>query len=299
MRVKVILWGCGKIYNTMLNLLKFYSFTEELTVVGITAETIPNCKTLDGWSLINKNEVSKLEYDYLIVMSDDYFKEIADTAVNIWNIPRNKIISYHVLEIPYFNFEKYDFIKRNKISIVSNNCWGGILCNTLSMEYLSPFKNISFSDKDYIRLLGNLEHYLSVDPIWKGETQLDVNSNREVPMLELDDILIKCNHDPSAEIAIANWIRRRNKFNWNNIFVEMYTESPDVEKEFGRVSAQYHHRICFVPYESSEEYSMRLPLMPGQTKFYETVNGNAGTGKNGLTYDILQLLTKNKKYRMV
>ena len=299
MEIKLVLWGIGKIYNSMLNLLKFYTSANQLSVIGITAGSLPDCSTLDGWNLISTKDLSTVNYDYLMVMSDDYFEEIVNTATDMVGVPRDKIVSYHILEIPYFNFQEYDLLKRSRVSIVSNNCWGGMVYNTLGMECLSPFKNISFSARDYIRLLGNLEHYLSIDPVWRGKTEMDINQNREVPLLELDDIFIKCNHDPNAEIAISNWKRRRDKFNWNNIFVEMYTEKPEVEEEFGEVSGQYHHRICFVPYEPHEEYSMQLPMMPGQAKFYETVNGAAGTGKNGLVYDILQILNTNKKYRII
>jgi Exopolysaccharide biosynthesis protein len=299
MKIRLILWGIGKIYNSMINLLKFYDDADQIDIVGITAQNLPDYKYLDGYQLLSMKEVRTTEYDYVMVLSDDYFTEIVDSAMTISNVPREKIVSYHVMEIPYFNFFQYDFIKKQKISIVSNNCWGGVIYHTLGMECLSPFKNVSFSSWDYIKIVSNLKHYLSIDPIWTGKKEMDSNQNREVPMLQLDDVFIKCNHDLDAERAIHNWIRRRDKFNWNNILIEMYTEDPKVEKTFGKVTEQFHNRICFVPYESDEQYSMRLPLMRGQTKFYEAVNANAGIGKNAIAYNILAVMEGKQRFRVV
>ena len=297
MKIRLILWGIGKIYNSMINLLKFYDEADQIEIVGITAQYLPDFEYLDNYQLISLKEVQIADYDYVMVLSDDYFVEIVDSAMRMADVPRDKIVSYHIMEIPYFNFFQYDFIRKQKISIVSNNCWGGVIYHTLGMECLSPFKNVSFSSEDYLKILGNLKHYLSINPIWTGKREMDTNQNREVPMLELDDVFIKCNHDLNAEKAIQNWIRRRDKFNWNNILIEMYTEDPEVEKVFGKVTEQFHKRICFVPYESDEPYSMKLSLMRGQTKFYEAVNSNARIEKNAVAYNILAILEGKRIFR--
>lgn len=298
MKIRLILWGIGKIYNAMSNLLRSYAALEQIEIVAVTAQDLPDFRMLDGFMLIRTEEIQNLEYDYLMVMSDDYFGEIANAAMSMHHVPREKIVSYRILEIPYFNFPKYDRIRKANVSIVSNNCWGGVLYNTLGMECTSPFKNVSFAPGDYIKILSDLRHYMSVDPIWTGKVEMDANQNREVPMLELDDVFIKCNHDPDAETAICNWKRRRGKFNWDNILVEMYAEEPEVEKAFGKVSEQFGKRICFVPYASEEDYSIQLPLMAGQTKFYETVISNARLGKNAMVYRILEIMDGCVKYRL-
>lgn len=299
MKIRLILWGIGKVYNSIINLLKCYEDLEQIEIVGITAQDLPDFKYLDSYRLLNIKELQEESYDYVMVLSNDYFSEIVRSAMIIANVPREKIVSYHILEIPYFDFAQYDFIKKQNISIVSNNCWGGIICNTLSMECRSPFKNVSFSPENYIKIISNLKHYLSVDPIWTDKKELDANQNREVPILELDDVLIKCNHDLDADEAICKWKRRRDKFNWSNILVEMYTENPKNEEAFGDASEQFDKRICFVPYESNKKYSMKLPLMKGQIKFYETVNINARIDKNAIAYNILEILNGKKIYRFM
>lgn len=298
MKIRLVLWGIGQVYNAMINLLKCYEELDQIEIVAITARELPCFATLDGYPLIRAEEIQNLDFDYLMVMSDGYFGEIIEAAMSVANVPRNKIVSYVILKIPCFDFKKYDLLKKQNISIVSNNCWGGIVYNTLSMECISPFKNVSVASDDYIKILYDLKYYLSIDPIWTGKKQLDTNQNREVPMLELDDVLIKCNHDLDAEIAIQKWKRRRDKFNWDNILVEMYTDDPAVEKAFGRASESYKRRVCFVPYESREKYAVTLPMMPGQTKFYEAVNGNGAIGKNAIAYDVLEIINGCISYRI-
>ncbi len=299
MKIRIVLWGIGKVYNSLINLLRFYFELGQIEIVGITAQDLPECKALDNFKVLNSEEVQTLDYDYLIVMSDEYFEQIKSMAMRELHIPRRKIVSYHILEIPYFDFIKYDLIRKSKISIVSNNCWGGVLYNTLGMQCMSPFKNVSFSPYDYIKILSDLRHYLSVDPVWTGRKEMDGNQNREVPMLKLDDVYIKCNHDPDAETAIQNWKRRREKFNWDNILVEMYAEEREVEKAFGKVSEQFSKRVCFVPYATDEEYSIQLPLMSGQTKFYEAVISNARIEKNAFVYHLLDMIDGHKNCRIL
>lgn len=297
MQIRLLLWGIGQVYNSVINLLKCYENLGQIEIVGITAQELPGFRTLDGYALMRKEEIQSLDFDYLLVMSDNFYDEIVDNAVSRANVPRSKIVSYRILKIPGFDFQKYEFVKRQEINIVSNNCWGGIIYNTLNMECLSPFKNVSIASDDYIKIISNLKHYLAINPIWTGKTQMDANQNRAVPMLELDDVLVKCNHDLDAELAIQKWMRRRDKFNWNNILVEMYTDNPAIERAFGKASEQYDKKICFVPYMSNESYTVTLPKMHGQTKFYETVNDNAGTGKNAFAYDILEMLQGCVRYR--
>lgn len=294
----VVIWGIGKIYNRLVNIIHYFEKINQIKIVALVTNELLKYKTLDGYPILSKSELKTLKFDYLIIASEVYFKEIVDDAEHNIGIERCKILPFWILDIPYFDFEKYIKLKNSNLSIISNNCWGGLICQTLGLECLSPFKNVSFSDEDYIKLLKNLKYYLSINPVWLGEMSLDKNRNKEVPILKLDDISIKCNHELNADIAISNWIRRKNKFNWKNIFVEMYTCSKDIENEFILLN-HYEKKVCFVPFESSKENSIKLNIMTGQKNFWETVNDNAGIGKNALAYRLIDLLLMNNFYRLI
>ena len=294
---KIIIWGIGSIYNRLLNTIHYFEISDQIEIIALVTNENINHMTLDGYPIIHRDEIPEKTYDYIIVASDIYFNEIVDDAVRNIGIGRDKIIPFRVMQIPNLNFDEYIKLKNSNLSIVSNNCWGGLICHTLGIECLSPFKNVSFSDADYIKLLKSFKEYLKLDPIWKGEKALDQNSNTQVPILKLGDITIKCNHELDGEIAIKNWKRRRNKFNWDNIFVEMYTESICIENEFLLLS-EFEKKICFVPFGSTKKQSIWIPMMSDQKKFWEAVNSNAGIGKNSLCYNVLDILLMKKTYRL-
>jgi uncharacterized protein (DUF1919 family) len=293
---RIIVYGIGEQYNKNLNILKYYELTSQFDVVGVTAKWTPDSLNLDGYRVIKLDELQSYEYDFIIIMSDIYFREIVNELVNI-GIERTKIINYRVLQIHNLDFDKYINLKKSNLSIISNNCWGGVAYHTLGLECLSPFKNLSVEDEDYIRLLKNLKYYMKCDMKFM-KYAYNVNSKKDYPVMLLDDIKIHCNHDLYPDEAVEKWIRRRDKINYNNILVEMYTEKENVMQEFLEIS-EFNKKICFVPFETSLENTYQLYLYPGQTKFWETVNSNAGNGSNCLVYNLFNLITGMESRRNI
>ena len=221
---RVLVWGLGSTYNRYVNLLKFFSETGQFQIVGVTARSIPQGYThIDGWPLLEYKDVDKTQFDYILVMSQNYYFDILQDVTERYAIAKERVLSFKILNIPNFDFYKYVTIKNSKITIFSNNCWGGMLYHSLGLECLSPFKNLSVLDDDYLEFLKCPKDYFQIDPEWNGLEELDCNSGKKVPMLNWGDILIKCNHYPDPYEAIEKWKRRSEKINWDNLLVEMYT----------------------------------------------------------------------------
>lgn len=289
---KMILWGAGAVYNKHVNILKLYEKMDVLKVIGITADAIQNIKCLDGFKIYKTTEISNLDYDYLIIMNERNFAEIMNDAMGL-GVPKEKIISYKVLEIPNLDFDKYFNVKAKNISIVSNNCWGGILYKSLGLECLSPFKNLFLEDEDYLRLLSDFKQYMKYSLIF-DHYEIDRHSKEQYPVMRLKDIYIHFNHDSNIESAVEKWEKRKTKINYEELFVEMYTEDESVAKRFSQLEG-FKNKLCFVPFETSIECCMRLQLEKNQKEFWEAVNSNAG---RGIVYDALELLNGKKIYRM-
>ena len=100
--IKVFIWGMGSIYNKMRNVLNYYEMKKEMLIVGITAKEIPHFKYVDGIEILSYENIKSVNFDYIIVMSDVYFKEIFDEIVKI-GISTNQILKYNFIEIPYLN----------------------------------------------------------------------------------------------------------------------------------------------------------------------------------------------------
>lgn len=292
---RILLWGIGAKYNQMKNTVSWYELTHQFTVVGLTSKILPDFTVLDGYKVVKPYEVS---YDYIVVLSDKYYNDIVLEAVSEYDIPVRKFIKYQVLQIPNLNFRDYIRLKESGISIISNNCWGGIVYHTLGLECLSPFKNLFVLENDYIKLLSNLKHYLESELIFDHYSN-DVHSNHTYPVFCMDDIKIHCNHADDINQAVDDWNRRIERMNDGNLFVEMYTESEPVAKAFCRLS-EYRKKVCFVPFEThGVKELLRLPVMAGQSEFWETVNSNAAIGTNGFAYNLVELLLYGQaKYRI-
>ncbi len=286
MKYKFILWGAGATYNRLFYSIKYHELMGTIEIVAIVDKFLKN-SSIDGYRLLSCDDIKYVEYDYIVVLSDIYFKDIYNESI-ICGVNPSNILSYKFLAIPNLNIDDFIKLRESNISIVSNNCWGGIVYNTLGLECLSPFKNLFIEDMDYIRMLGKLENYLLCEPVL-FKYIFDETRNLEYPVLLLKDILVHCNHDTDAEEAMSKWKRRCEKFNNNNVFVEMYTCNKKIGKEFSELD-QYFKKVCFVPFETDLPYLMKLELYNGQHEFWQTVNSNAGVGKDSFKYNLVDLL---------
>lgn len=287
MKYKIVVYGIGEQYNRNFNILKYYENTKQFEILGVSAKWMPDAMTLDGYEIIRYGELGTVPFDFVIVMSDVYFNEIVQNLLAI-GIERRKIITYRVLQIPGLDFGRYIELKDSNISIISNNCWGGIICRTLGIECRSPFKNLSLEDEDYLRLLKNLKYYMELD-IQFLKFAYNKHSRKDYPIMILDDVKVHCNHDTDPQEAAARWIRRKEKLNYDNLFIEMYTESQDSMEVFLELK-EYEKRICFVPFKTTAENTYQLSLYPGQDYFWQAVNSNAGNGANSIAYSSLHLM---------
>jgi uncharacterized protein (DUF1919 family) len=113
---------------------------------------------------------------------------------------------------------------------------------------ISPFKNL-FLDSDYLKLLDNLELYLKNDLIFSSYGR-GANSDVVYPIMKLMDIHIHFNHSTSIEDAVRDWSRRVKKVNYENLFIEMHTESEESAKLFA--NNKFTKMICFVPFETDK-----------------------------------------------
>lgn len=292
--VRVMIWGIGKIYNEMRNLLSLFEMKKEIMIVGITGLDVPNHKELDGYSIYNCYDIKQLNFDYIIVMSDFYYNEIYKEIVDI-GIDPNRILKYIFLQLPNIDINEYLSLKSRNVTIISDNCWGGYVYKTLGLRCMSPTRNVSFTNENYIKLLNDFEGYMQVKPTFK-RWEVNSNSGEKFPVLKCKDIEIRCNHEKDIEKAVYEWEKRKKRINYNDLFIEMHTEDRIWAKKFLELD-QYKNKICFVPWETNEEGLIQIKKSPKQKNFYDAVNNTALFLYNENWFDIVALLNGNKKAR--
>ena len=288
MAVRVVIWGYGEVYFRIANTLFWLADQGQIELVGYVADSLPTQGKIDGVPIIAKADLSDVEYDVVVLCVGGGESEAIDEACSRYGVARAKIVPYRVLQLPHFSMDDYLELKRSNLSIVANLCWGGLVSNVLGLPALSPFRNLWIGDDDYIRLLGDLKHYctevdLKLSRMVKGEY------TKVYPVMRLDDVELHFNHVMFPWQAKREWDKRKDRINWDNLFVEMYTSSQGIEKAFNALE-QYEKRICFVPYDTDFPHSFTMPPDGEGSAFYNQVNGAVLYGKGCYAYNPISLL---------
>jgi len=167
----------------------------------------------------------------------------------------------------------------NDFSIISNNCWGGAIYQSLHRPYLSPFAGIFLMAPCYLRLLADLRHYLSRPP--RQTTKSQYASVHRVygptlpyPLGILDDnIEIHFLHYAAWEEALDKWQRRTERINWDRLFIKFGDQNDSslgAVQQFLQLS--YERKLCLT--NRQEVHGPAVVAMKGigpTTRFQEDV----------------------------
>ena len=97
------------------------------------------------------------------------------------------------------------------VTIISQNCIGGVVSHDMNMPFRSPTINMFFPAKDFVRFVSRLEHYLNME--------LLLSWTEEYPVGKLDDVELHFVHYSNCQEAKAAWERRKNRVNLRNVVV--------------------------------------------------------------------------------
>lgn len=122
-------------------------------------------------------------------------------------------------------------LKKQNISLLSNNCLAGILYHDFQMKFDSPTINLFFEqEEDYIEFLSNLDYYSTTEPIEKKSDKV------EWPVGEIkkgdNKITIHFMHYKSFGEAKKKWIERGKRIDKDNMYILWLvgnTSGPSVE----------------------------------------------------------------------
>ena len=296
-RVRVLVWGTSWNFYASFSPLLLMRELGQVELVAITGATIPNVATIDGIPVMPREDAVLLDYDLVMVMSVQNYKGILADVVSNWNVPRHKVVSCELLRVAHLDLRSWIKLRDSRVSIISNGCWGGFMYNLLQLECLSPFRNLFVVQPDYLRLLGNLRHYVvDCEPEF-SEYRYDFRDTY-YPVLKLDDMPIHFNHATTPEEAIVEWNKRKGRINWDNLFVMLFTLSPELAQEFEGLT-QFDKRICLVPFETDLPHCMRIPLIENDTWFFDAVNGTARKDGRNFCFDPVKLLLGEPEFSRI
>lgn len=193
----------------------------------------------------------------------------------------------------YINRLRKKNLNKN-VSIISNNCIGGILYHDLGLKFNSPTINTLIYGRDFISFCNNLEKFLNC------ELEFDENS-KDYPIGILDckeesieKIHLHFLHEKSFTKAKEDWNRRKIRFNKNNyiiIYEHFNKNGDDVVYDFSNLKHPYkivftHKKFKNIPC-SYYSYACRKEKSFGKITKYR--NGLSGK-RNFYKSQIIKLI---------
>lgn len=267
---KVAIIYTGVAYESEVNNIRLQELLGKIKVIGIGTPDI-YAKNMDGYPVTSIENILNQNWDYLLLAGQEQnFAEIKKLLVSV-GVEEDRIFSIKIFSLPMFDFEQYVKFINEKVSVVSNHCWGGFTYHSLKAEFLSPFINMFIPQEDYIRLLEDFDDYMK-EEIKYYKNEYETNLQREYPVALLGDVELHFNHYKSFEEAKQKWNQRKQRINRNNLFVEMQTENEELAKRFDRLP--FDKKIVFVPFETQLESAVSLKKMNENYTgaFYASVN---------------------------
>lgn len=165
-------------------------------------------------------------------------------------------------------------LRVREVTILSQNCIGGVMYHDMGMGYASPTVGLFFSGKDFLRLAQDPERYLPLEPeMFWGETY---------PMGRLGDITIHFMHYETCREAKKAWCRRARRVDYGRIAVlctDMEGFSP---REFAQWKQIPYPKLLFTgnPAYAGEDGVLFYPRFRRQGRVGDLISGRQFYRKN-------------------
>lgn len=118
-------------------------------------------------------------------------------------------------------------LKDTNFTVISNNCWGGMLYESYYLPKESPTVGLFIMASDYIKFVSDLKEYLNSELTFINPSDSkwlkEVSSNKRYgtyPVGKLKDIEIFFLHYHSEDEARDKWSRRINRINWDRLLLK-------------------------------------------------------------------------------
>lgn len=154
-------------------------------------------------------------------------------------------------------------IGQSEFTIISNNCWGGMVYESYGLRKQSPTVGLFFVASDYIKFVTNLRGYLSApltfirpeDTRWKDVEEVTGDGRfGSYPIGVLtcgdDSVEVFFLHYHSEQEAYEKWTRRCERVNWAHMLVKFNDQNGCTAQEIERFLAlPYAHKVVFTCHE--------------------------------------------------
>lgn len=199
--------------------------------------------------------------------------------MSILGIVRNRISHYvdvfynkYYLPQVLFRRRQRSRLKKRNFTLLTGNCIGGYIYHQLGLQFLSPTINMMILNQDFLKMISNLKHYMSLTPVACVDDRYP-----GVPCAQLDDIILHFTHYNTSEEGIRAWEKRKKRIDWDNLYIiisDIDLSKEDIES-LGKI--QCKKVVAMTSKDYGFKHCLYLPAYQGQ----ESVGGLLGKTISG------------------
>lgn len=163
---------------------------------------------------------------------------------------RLKINKY--LRLKYAN-KRQNELNNKDFTIISNNCWGGMIYESYNLEKQSPTVGLFFMAKDYIDFISNLRENLDSEISFinpkDSKYYNELKGNKKFgtyPIGKIGDIEIMFLHYKSQKEAYEKWTRRKKRVNFEKLIIKFNDQNGCTQNDIDRfMNLEYKNKLFF------------------------------------------------------
>lgn len=141
-------------------------------------------------------------------------------------------------------------LERSDFSIISNNCWGGVIYQKYGLKYTTPTVGLYILGHDFVKFASDLGNYLKGElefiPWEQGKNYSALKNDAPYPIARLKDIEIYFMHYSTQEEAAEKWYRRAKRVNYDHLIFKLSQREACTKEDIEVfMHLPLNHRVCF------------------------------------------------------
>lgn len=190
----------------------------------------------------------------------------------------------------FANFRKNKLNKEN-FTIISNNCWGGMVYESFNLIKQSPTVGLYILPADYLKFISDIKWYLNqklefIKPSESKNSEYIKNKIKDkkfgtYPVAKLADIEIYFMHYESEESVVEKWNRRKERIDWNHILYKFNDQNGCTNEQLEQFSQlPLKNKIAFTVRDNFENSSNIIKINnPLRLSHVDTFNEPFGNSR--------------------
>ena len=164
----------------------------------------------------------------------------------------------------------YDFQdnQNQDFTIIARDCIGGVIYHQLGLEFLTPTINLFFTPEYFNALCLHLKEYLTADLVELKDDEVSYPVGQLCPKEEyrLSPVRVDFMHYETFKEAFDKWEERKQRINWNRIYIvssfcyprEVAEFSPKLVSDWNKIT---YPKVMLVdkPYGFEDEFIINKP----------------------------------------